>query len=671
MRYTFAFLSLAMIILSACVPVSAPPSVPATNVTLPPTDIPALTATATAFPTPTATPMPITLLEDSALFRLPDPLSEQVAYINAGSLVFPQGRYGDFAKITTEGSLEGFVPVQSLGVMLNVPEIGMSQLEWRQVDLMNRFLIHPDAYEDGQNTLIVDNRQHDYYNDDLPLAISQVDTPFRLTFRLNTSDGKFGSVKLTNRPNNIEGEWWRGIHRVDFVTENRRLRIDIRDGVAEGSFATIDLRVNDSRTLTVNFEDPYGKAFVVTDDSGRQLARVKVTELREVSLPQGLFPERKVYFGRVASPFSRLTIQNLTFSFQPSGKWDPSIIRTTPTLRELAEWRNVSTGTLLNWWKLREEGYWDTLFENYNLLIIHDFDGSNFWLGRRQYDFERVDRLVDWAIRNGFRVRAFHLAWGALETELGGVPQWLRRTNYSREEYIQILEEYTKDVVGHFRGRVAEWSIANEAVSRSFYQSSNFWAEKVGPEYVELLFRWAHEADPNAVLILNDFNNEAPRDGATQTIIRRMYTLVKSLKEKGVPVDGVGMQMHLFLPSTSSIPPQKDQVIETMRMFAELGVDIYITELDVCIHNCRRSDEECLQFQAQIYRDMAEACLESGVCKSFTTFGITDSESWITCTEKKWGCVGLTEAAPLLFDDHLQPKPAYFAVYEAFSGEGQ
>lgn len=666
-----------MLLLSACtagqpLASTATPIIVATATPLPsatpaPTITPIIIPTSTATPTPTLTPS--VLLEDTVLFQLPDPLSERVTFLHAGSLVLPQGRYNDFVQVTVRDSVNGFVPIQSLSVARNIPKIDISQVQWRQVDAISHFSIHPDVEVEGGSTIIVDNSQHDYYNDDLSLTIS-VDTPFQLIFRLSTNNGQFGSLKLTDKPNNnTEGEWWQGIHRVDFVTDQGRLRIEIRDGLAENTFTTIDLQVRDSQTITVNFEDPFGKVFTVTDGNGHQLTRVDVTDLTRVSLPQGLFPERKVYIGRVASPFSKLTIQHLTLSIQPSGRWQELTVDTVPTLRESAEQRQISVGTLLNWWRLRDERYWDVLFNNSNTLIIHDFDGSNFWLGRREYNFERVDRLVDWAIRSGFRVRAFHLAWGALENEMGGVPQWLRETDYSKEEYIEILEEYTRDVVGHFRGRVAEWSIANEAVSRSFYPGGDFWNEKIGPEYVGMLFRWAHEADPDAILILNDFNNESPRDGNTQRVINRMYATVKSLKDAGVPIHGVGMQMHLLLPWSSQIPPNKEDVILTMQRFAELGVDIYITELDVSIHNCHRSSEECLQFQAQIYQDMAEACLESGVCKSFTTFGLTDDESWITCTEEQWGCVGLTNAAPLLFDAQMQPKPAFFAVYNAFAGK--
>ena len=105
-----------------------------------------------------------------------------------------------------------------------------------------------------------------------------------------------------------------------------------------------------------------------------------------------------------------------------------------------------------------------------------------------------------------------------------------------------------------------------------------------------------------------------------------MYDTVKTLKEKGVPIDVVGMQMHLLLEVP--VPPKKEDVIATMKKFADLGVKIYITELDVDLQN---QLDQRLQFQANLYKDMMDACQEFGVCESFTTWGISNSTSWLTC----------------------------------------
>jgi endo-1,4-beta-xylanase len=124
--------------------------------------------------------------------------------------------------------------------------------------------------------------------------------------------------------------------------------------------------------------------------------------------------------------------------------------------------------------------------------------------------------------------------------------------------------------------------------------------------------------------------------------------------------------MHLLLPFFTQTPPTKGGVLETMRRFGELGVDLYITELDLNLHGRPGSKQERWDFQARVYGDMMAACLESGVCKSFATWGISDATSWLICTEG-WWCQNLSEADPLMFDGEYQPKPAYQAVRDALS----
>jgi len=111
--------------------------------------------------------------------------------------------------------------------------------------------------------------------------------------------------------------------------------------------------------------------------------------------------------------------------------------------------------------------------------------------------------------------------------------------------------------------------------------------------------------------------------------------------------------------------PDKDDVIDTIRQLAAFGVQVYITEMDVDLARIRGSQAERLEFQARVYRDIIEACLQSGVCTSFATWGISDSASWLTC-EYLW-CLGEANAAPLMFDASFHPKPAFFAVREALA----
>jgi endo-1,4-beta-xylanase len=104
-------------------------------------------------------------------------------------------------------------------------------------------------------------------------------------------------------------------------------------------------------------------------------------------------------------------------------------------------------------------------------------------------------------------------------------------------------------------------------------------------------------------------------------------------------------------------------VIKTMQKFGALGVDVYITEMDVDLHTINGTQEERWMYQAEVYRDMMLACLESSVCKGFATWGTSDVTSWITC-KYDW-CIKHPDGDPLLFDRDFNPKPAYFALQEA------
>lgn len=664
MKRTSILVLLIGLLLSACAPASMP--APAPTATPVPTDTPVPTATPlpTDTPTPTSTPRtPVKVLESTFLFPSPDSATGQSIPLGAGTLVYPMGKYGDFiwVEVNLAGATQtGFVPASALNGISALASLDENAVPWSNHtdDLEAHLTINPDvSFSADENVITVDNSKHDYYNDSVPYLLKPF-SAFRLTFQIHTSDGQFGSIKLANKPNNTDPkiEWWKDIRRVDFATYKGNLQIDLRDGRTENSATTIRLNIPDTKTITVTFLDAQGKTFSITDASGQQIRQVDVTKVGGLNFPDGLFPEKKIYIGRVVPPGSKWSVRFLSLESAPDGKF----VKAEPTLRRLAEQAGISLGTEFSWWRMQDPRYYELIFDNYNTLILSEFSWKGFWRGRGNYDFESLDRIVDWAIRHGFRVRASHLVWGATEETLDVLPDWLTQGKFSRDEYIQILKEHVTTVVSHFKGRVTEWSIANEAISRSAWKGSDFWMDKIGPEYIELSFHWAREADPNGILIFNDNNNESPRDGETRRVINGMYETVRKLKSDGVPIDVVGMQMHLLLKYSSQIPPKKQDVLDTMRKFGELGVRIYITEFDVDVHRISSNPRERWEYQANLYRDMLEACIESKVCTSFATWGVSDSTSWITC-EEKW-CVKVPDADPLMFDKDFNPKPAYFAV---------
>ena len=167
---------------------------------------------------------------------------------------------------------------------------------------------------------------------------------------------------------------------------------------------------------------------------------------------------------------------------------------------------------------------------------------------------------------------------------------------------------------------------------------------------MDIAFKAAREADPSAKLIFNDDNNETP-DGIMTKLTRETVTRLKS---EGL-IDGVGLEMHL----DGSNPPKASDVIETMKSY---GLPVYVTEFDVNLKNVTGTETQRFAKQAEIYKDMVTAFIDSGVCKGITFWGISDNTSvWET---EKGDPMDSPKAEPLLFDSSLAPKPAYAAVLQ-------
>jgi endo-1,4-beta-xylanase len=169
--------------------------------------------------------------------------------------------------------------------------------------------------------------------------------------------------------------------------------------------------------------------------------------------------------------------------------------------------------------------------------------------------------------------------------------------------------------------------------------------------YIEQAFRWAHEADPQDLLFYND--NGAETANAKSDAI---YAMVKDFKARGVPIDGVGMQMHIF-----DLQADAEGISRNIARFTALGVQVHITEMDVAlpVDAAGHASVPDLARQADIYRAIASACLAHAGCTAIQTWGFTDKYSWIG-----WKTNGAKGKA-LLFDRYYEPKSAFDALAEA------
>ncbi len=322
-----------------------------------------------------------------------------------------------------------------------------------------------------------------------------------------------------------------------------------------------------------------------------------------------------------------------------------------PPLRELADPLDLYIGAAINTDALRLESYSAVAAREFNIVTPENVFKYGLLSPRQgSYRWRDADRLVDFAEANAMRVHGHVLVWHNQQ------PGWLIEDNFTPEELAAILEDHIKTTVGRYKGRIHEWDVVNEAITDNGQMRSTIWSRALGPDYIAKAFQWAHEADPDALLYYNDYNADVP--GRKTDAI---YEMVSGLLADGVPIHGVGLQMHLTHTQRRAIAA--GGVSEVMAMWDELGLRVAVTEMDVRIHNDLSDRERMLAPQAEIYTHVAQACVAAPNCDTFIVWGVGDAYSWIPdfTGNDDW---------PLLFDEDLQPKPAYFAVADVLAAAG-
>lgn len=271
------------------------------------------------------------------------------------------------------------------------------------------------------------------------------------------------------------------------------------------------------------------------------------------------------------------------------------------------------------------------------------------------FNFEPADKIVDFAMEHGMQVRGHTLLWH------NQVPEWMFVDDggkpASRELLLQRLKKHIQTVVGRYKGRVYAWDVVNEVIDPGSSETDGLrkskWLRIIGEDYIAKAFEYAHEADPQAKLFINDYNTYQP---AKRELI---YNLVKKLKEQGVPVHGVGMQMHVNINYPSIVV-----IEEAIKKFASLGVEIHITELDMSVYeddsqSYEKAPEKLLIKQGYRYKDLFELFKEySKSITSVTFWGMADDHTWLTnfpVQRNNW---------PLLFDQRLKAKYAFWGLVD-------
>ena len=326
-------------------------------------------------------------------------------------------------------------------------------------------------------------------------------------------------------------------------------------------------------------------------------------------------------------------------------------------LRQEAAQAQVLMGTAVRPSLFSEAAYSTTLAREFNMVEAEDT--MKWWVVRQQsgaFDFREGDQVVGFAQAHNMKVRGHCLVWDHNN------PEWLVQGHFTSVQLSGLLQEHIAKVMKHYAGQVFAWDVVNEALDENGKLKESLWYNRpgIGPSdkgsaYIEQAFRWAHEADPHALL----FYNENGAEGLNRKS-DAVYAMVKDFKHRGVPIDGVGLQMHIAEPEIDSAA-----ITANIARLTALGLQVHITELDVSlpVDSSGAVRDDNLVRQAEVYRGVVRACLKNPGCTAIQTWGFTDKYSWIGSHSHG------TRGAALPFDRAYKPKPAYDAIFEEISAD--
>ncbi|KAF8313690.1 endo-1,4-B-xylanase A [Clavulina sp. PMI_390] len=260
---------------------------------------------------------------------------------------------------------------------------------------------------------------------------------------------------------------------------------------------------------------------------------------------------------------------------------------------------------------------------------------------RNSFSFTHADYTVSWAHNHSQIVRGHNFVWNSQ------LPSWVSGGGFDNATLISILQNHINTEAGHFAGQVRSWDVINEPFNDDGTWRSDVWYNTIGPAYIAIALGFAHTADPNAKLYINDYNIEWSGSKSNA-----LYNLSVSLLAQGAPLHGIGFEGHLILNSF-------DRSFQAnFQRFGSLGLELAITELD--IRFALPATDTLLSQQAENYAYVVNACLAVAQCIGITTWDTSDDYSWIPSVFSGYGDA-------LLFDSNKQPKPAYYSVASALA----
>jgi GH35 family endo-1,4-beta-xylanase len=363
-----------------------------------------------------------------------------------------------------------------------------------------------------------------------------------------------------------------------------------------------------------------------------------------------------VYFEVPSSATQSFYLDDFTLERAPAAP-PLEIEEDIPSLKDVFA-NDFSFGTAFTNSELYTKGDRDLLKKHFNTVTpgnVLKWDATE--PAENEFNFEGADTAVDFAVDNGQLVRGHTLVWHSQ------TPNWVFYDNagnlVSKQVLYARMKNHIDTVMERYKGKIYAWDVVNEVIDPAQPDGlrRSLWYQIAGEEFIEKAFEYAHAADPDAKLFINDYNTHEPAK------LQALYNLIQRLQAKNVPIDGVGHQMHvsIYYPSMSEIEA-------SIVKFKALNLESHITELDVSVYHSDSQSYETLpndisQNQAKVYKQLFDIFKRhTDTITNVTVWGKDDANTWLRTfpvVRNNW---------PLLFDEQLKAKPAYWAIVDVPAG---
>ena len=328
------------------------------------------------------------------------------------------------------------------------------------------------------------------------------------------------------------------------------------------------------------------------------------------------------------------------------------------TITPLKSVASFYVGAALNVSQLKNNTqYSNTVITNYNSITAENAMKFGVEPSENVFDFSDADYLVGFAQAHGMRIHGHNLIWHAY------LPKWVQDFSGDSSAWENLFKTHIQTEVTHFKGKVVSWDVVNEAFnddgtlrkahstpSANGTKDGSIWARNLGDDYVARAFKYAHEADPDALLFYNDYGQDyAPAK------LTALLNMVKDFKSRGIPINGIGLQMHIRISSDNN------SIKNVITQCAATGLQIHISELDISMSKdtknssltytsaSKQLESDKYEFISSTYKSVVPAAQQFGI----TTWGVSDATSWLRSAIQ-------TNEWPLLFDDNYLPKPCFY-----------